>query len=347
MNTEQDYDGLPDAARKQLDAIKLARKPAEQPAVTLEPQPATPAQELEPTPPAADPATPVELPAANPATGEPTAEGRVDWKQKYLSLQGRIETVSAQLAAVRNNEKYLKTVIADLQDKLASRQAPSSATGGAPVATPEILSDEERKEYGPKFEGTAQKIADRAAAQARADTLKEVDSRIKDVEEKAQAAVMQLFFRDLTKALPHWRAINASQPFKAWLLEYDTFVDADGTPSVEKRDDVLQRRAAAGDVEGAVQLFKMFVDTTGLFRVPAAPAAKPASAIPKQEELVSPKPSGGTPAGAPQEERLTETGFRKFQEDLKKGKFSNRPDFAEKRLKQFMDAMRAGRLVAD
>jgi len=281
-------------------------------------------QAVEDADPAADPADPAAVvtdpptePVPEPTPEPEPATERVDWKQKFLVLQGKYNN---EVPILHSDLKEARGAMGGLQDQLNTLTATVASmkelrTNPPEPATP-LVSAEEVEQFGPDLIDLIGRVAKQELGVTLDDKLKPVKASVKQVEGKvaqnetsvAQSAREKLY-DTLDREVGDWSTINKSEPFLKWLAEED-----DLTGIV--RGNILRTAFDRNDTTRVVKFFNSFqkehvVETTD--PVPATPAADetPAAAEPQQtlDELVAP----GTP----------KTGSTGAQEESGKGRIWN------------------------
>jgi hypothetical protein len=212
-------------------------------------------------------------PAAEVTETDPRESDPAYWKQRFKVTEGVLkaerERAQAQVASHRQQVSELQEQIRTLQ---ASPTAPQDAIDLAAYFTPEQI-----ESYG---EEQCMVVATAADKAAKAQAQKAIDAAVaplrqRQVDEDADAATKarNKFLYDLTKDLPEWQEIDATDAWKAWLAQTD---DSTGF----QRQEVLTRHNTANNVAGVVKVFRNFLKDTKkeLPQPPVAPHGTGANA---------------------------------------------------------------------
>ena len=256
-------------------------EPAADPATDPSAPPAQPAGEG--VPPVAPP------PPAPPAPPPPPAPPEEDFKQKYLTLQGKYNTEIPQLRA---EAARLAAKIREQEGLIAQlTAAPPAAPAAAPAA--EDIPAELRAEYGDEFFDVVGKQARSVLAPILNDIKSKVDqisARDREIAERTAVNARAAVFTALVEQVgPHWEQINTDQKFLAWLQQPDVL-------SGQSRQLLLTNAFEANDAARVVMFFKTFLQEDasatptptprqpavdiGTLVAPGAPRAAPAPAAP-------------------------------------------------------------------
>lgn len=326
---------IPEAIKRQsLRAEQLARDAgiANVPELKVE-EPAPAAESVE-TP------TVVEIPEL----GDPTGTAREtpgpviedDWRQKYLTLEGKyraeVPQLNSQLRHQQGQIENLQTMLANLP----SVPAPKSAepTGKIP--------DTDVEAYGEDLVNAARRWA-RAEIAPELDQLKQQFEQIRGQTQKTETTLSQSTVeRGLDAAIPGWRVTNDDPKFLAWLAQVDPF-------SGQVRHTMLGDAYSRGDVSRTSAFFRAFTNEhTALTPAPrAAPqTADPAAGRPTLESLAAPGRVNAAPggSGAPEKRVWSRDQITAFYREKQQGKWDGREAEADRMERDLFDASSEGRI---
>ena len=272
-----------------------ARHKAAYPDASPDPAPAPdPAADPQPQPEPASPPHPDPAPDAHvaaPAAGEP------DWEARYHSMEGRYKQSMRTLGGMQEQLSDLGSELVRTQALLRGAPAQAQPAPGEPV---QVLTDEDRQNYGPDLINVAKRAALEAVS-PELNSLKSENSQLRQrVTQQAQAGVYQ----SLDLEIPNWRQINDSERFKQWVRLPDLY---SGVPKGRLLNDAFR----AANAPRVVAFFRGFLAeevATGQQPAPqplAAASAPARTAAVSLESLAAPgkaKPAtgnDGVPADKP------------------------------------------------
>ena len=332
--SDERYEGLPEAVRRQAEQ-------ADQKIADMASQ----------TPPAPPAEPPVAVPPANEPPAEPPSEGntvtppippevappqppREDWKQKFLTLQGKY---NAEIPRLREEVTGLRALVAEQTHQLADalRQPPKTAEPPVdPNAPPKrrFVNDEDEAALGPELAAQQDKVLSRA--------IDPVQNELKATRATIDRMTKRLFFSDLTESVPQWREINKNQEFLDWLGEPDP-MDPRRT-----RDDALKMAASRQDAEAAASIFGLFINAHPDVLKPRN-GVPPQPAIPRREDLVQPPRQRGAPPPEPAKKTWKTSEIAQFAKEVSRKMWDSRPQEAARIQQEIDSALREGRVVKD
>ena len=289
-------------------------------------QPETPPGPPSPHAPGVAPAQSPEQPQRQPEPAEqrkPDAGDDATWEHRYKSERGRRERLENQV-------RDLGSAVERLNAALAARDAQQTAE--APAAGPvldeaDLITEQERADYGDDLLGVAQKVARRVAREVSQPLQAEI-ARLKRQAEGAGQFVAQTarqrFFTEMDTAQPEWRRLNQDDGFLDWLEETDPFA---GVPRKNLLDNAVQRF----DATRAGAFFKGFLsqqEATAPRGTGPGSSTSPAMAgdgRPTLADLAAPGRAKGSGAEAPGEKPIwSQADIKRFYEDVRRGVFSGR-----------------------
>jgi hypothetical protein len=314
--------------------------------MVLNPQSAPPAAPAAPAPAPQPEAPPQPEPApAAPAAAEPefapfdpniTAE---QYHHRLSSMHGRWRASQAQLGEMQG-------MMAEMSDALA--RAPAPPTGPSyPMpdspASATLLTPEDTTNFGPELID----LATRAAKQALAPEINAVKAENARLSQQVKATGVQAVYAELDRAVPSWREINVSAPFKAWLGLRDLY-------SGHVRRALLNAAFGAADAPRVVAFFQGFVRdgiATGSIPQPQAePAPQPQPREPAMSLEMLASPGRATPgqsdtSATPTDKPVfTRAQIKQFYEDVRRGGYAGREADKNRIEQAIFAAQREGRV---
>lgn len=215
------------------------------------------------------PTNPTPAPAPTPAPVQaapavaPPVETADDWKQRYTSTKGRLDTVSSELANTKTRLASLETLVRTLE-----RPAPVAEPKPAPRAATKRVTDEDVKEYGEDMLKVVQKAAldaiepeiERRMAAVRTEVqtgFREINSKVGGVERETAVTAHQRLLDSLDKIMDGWRVINRHPKFHTWLGLTDP-------ASGGIRKNLLNDAVKKGDPNRAAWFYRQFLADEGV-----------------------------------------------------------------------------------
>lgn len=268
-------------------------------------------------------------------------EKSTNWQQKYKTLQGMYnadqdrmrQTISDQDAKINNFEQLLSNINKQQQ-----------AQNRAPQQPARLLSEKDVEEYGESID-----IMRKVTKEETGNLLGEVASLKQQIAQMAQNTVPQvqqlanqvgstqeqLFWSNLTTAVPDWSEINEDENFQSWLLEVDPL-------SGQPRQKFLEDAQSHYDVTRVAQIFSTW---SGLNGKGSAQQVKSTNQNELQQQ-VAPKKSrsaGAAPTGT--KPSYSTADIAAFYEDIRKGKYKGRDDERAKIERDIFAAQAEGRIT--
>ena len=274
--------------------------------------------------------------------GEQEVEGAQDspsedWQQKYRTLQGMY---NAEIPRVSAENRGLRERLTQMEALLGNLSAPKPEDAPGASRGP-VITEEDRTEYGEMLD-----VMGRVARQETIETqeklshlektvneLRNMASRVQDVQYKQQVTGEQQFWKDITEKVPDWNEINQEEGFKNWLLTPDPLT---GVPRQTYLEDA-QRRLDAGR---AANFFTTWQQENNRL------AARPAPVASKQQELAKHVSPGRSKATSEPEEpkKWTRADITKFYADGRNGKYKGREKEWARMERDLFAAMNEGRI---
>ena len=232
------------------------------------------------TPPATDPdPPPAEPPAPEPP---PVATDADNWQHKFLTLQGKYNSETAQLRG------EVATLSQRVEELLQAQKTATTPPAPAPAPAAKLVTDADIETFGAELVDLVRRAAREEAGPERDRLIAEIQELkgqtadvVKDVKQVTEAVGDErraTYFAELAKEVPDYEAVNVDKAFAGWLTLTDPL-------SGLVRDDILQRAWGTFDHKRTAAIFNAFKAETGL--KPAEPP--PGEPAPKGlEEQVSP-----------------------------------------------------------
>lgn len=347
-----------------LDEAALSRLPPSLRRATMESQrelrerfgvpevpPQTPVQP--PPAPALDPEPPPEQEPGPTAVEPPAPAPDEDWKQKFLTLQGKYDAevpgLNAELRTIRRELAQAQAQIEGLRK--APEPAPAPVVDNDPDAQP--LTKEEIEDLGPDLV----RYVNRMAKVVAKDTVAKLTGEITKLRNTVDAVTgtvgkvetNQLFVQ-LDKELGQdWRKQNDDPGFNLWLRQIDPFTGV-------SRQTLLDNAVLAKDTGRVVALFRGYTaPAVASSPAPAAPAPSPAmgkgTPTPPRsplETLVMPGTARGGPAPTPATNEpvpVRESEISRFNDDIARGKYRGREAAFKEVQARITDAISRGTVI--
>lgn len=274
-----------------------------------------------------------------PADGKDPQE---DIVQKYRTLQGMY---NAEVPRLHSQNREMQNRLQQMEQLLASMTAQQQAQATAPVSAQEVITAQDREEYGESIEvmrraalevvgPLSQRISqlERLIGQIQGSVVPQVNA----ISQRQAMSAEQQFWTDLSAYVPNWRDINNNMDFQSWLLQIDPLTGI-------SRQTILEDAQRSLDVNRVGNFFKSWLEITGQANVAQNPQASSASELERQ---VAPgrSRSTGTPAGNVPKQYTTKD-VEKFYADIRQGKYKNRDAERAKIERDIFAATRENRIV--
>jgi hypothetical protein len=336
-----DQSTIPPAARRAAEeAERLRAEQYPEPQVTPQGDPGVPGIPGDPPPPppppppveaAGEPPAPVptDPPAPQPSPSAEPGEDDESWKQKYESQLGRTRKLQKDVG-------NLSARIDELQTLLATVQAPAPAPAQDQPEIVELLTPEEKEEWGAVLPVMDKRFKELMPAhvhklQSEIESLKSaLQAQGQKGQQNARAALYQYMDTHpvLGTAAVDWKEINNDDDFVEWVKYPDVM-------SGRTRKSLLQEAYDTNDAPRFAAIFESFLREAG--RYPAPAASRPngngsASHEPPVsgnglERYAAPGPARTAPApsGTPAAQEIFTTGdITRFYADKRLGKWKGR-----------------------
>ena len=287
----------------------------------------------EPSPPAEVPleATPAAEPAPEPAPAEP--EPVDEWKNKYLTLQGKYNAEVPRLNAA----------IGDLRREMAELQkAPVAA---APVTETEksVVSDSDVVDYGQDLIDLIRRVSANEVTTQTKDLTPKIEQIAGQVQQSRAQTATERVYAKLDTEVQDWREINRSDGFIQWLGTADPYAGA-------LRKDLLKTAFEQADPERVSAFFKGYLVDAQVVNPPQDPNPTPTPA-PKAQialgDLAGPVGGPSTAVVDPnvnQAPNWTRAQIATFYTDVQKGHYKDKPDKKTQIENSIAAALQTGRI---
>lgn len=299
--------------------------------------------------PAADPVVD-QAPAAEAPVAAPVPVVEEDFKQKYLTLQGKY---NSEVPGMRAELEGLRNVIATMQSRPAPVAQPK------PEPTTVVVDDKDVEEFGADLIAKSRKWARAELADLYAD-VETIKASLGQVQQNAQQVVQQSAAQSVmahmdndahwgTKVIgpdggqvERWRVVNEDPIFLGWLQKPDTF-------SGQHRLALLRDAFSTGNSQRMKAFFDTFVREQTVTQT--SPASQPGhtsqeTAKPTLESFAMPGRQSGSPqAGASNEKRVwSQQDITAFYRDINAKRFDGREAEKTRLEADLFAAMREGRI---
>jgi hypothetical protein len=329
---------VPEQVRKQTEAVQKLYEDLNEDGT---PSP----EEGEGTPSNVEPIVPADsVPEGAPQPGleEPAPGGEEDFEQKYLTLQGMFNAEVPRLTA-ENAE--LGARLGQMEQLIATMQtAPAPTPEPEPETPASSLTADELEEYGESIDimrKVSQEVAGAyqgqiANLQATIQQLQgSVIPRVEQIGAQQAQTAEQMFWSDLSLAVPEWKAINDNQDFQTWLLEVDPLTGY-------SKQAFLDSAQQSMDVNRVAGFFTSWQQAAG------TPQAQPnrSASDSELEQQVAPGRSRGsnTPKGN-QPVTYTPADITAFFDDVRKGAYKGKEEERDKLERDIFAAQAEGRII--
>ena len=324
---------LPKSVQAQLEAAEAILAQQAQAAPAQEPEANAQPEQEQPQESVVEQATnPVE---AKPVEAKPaeTKSDEATWEQRYKSLQGLF---NARVNELQVSNKQLAQQVQQLTEKL---NQVTDTLAKKPELAAAAVDPKDVEEFGQDLVGMVQRQVAAAVSGllAKFDSIAQgFEKRLADVEKQlggaTQTAAMtaeQLFFVNLSKAVPDWEQINADERFLAWLGEADPVY---GLP----RQAALDAAHQVFDVSRVASIFNAFKSQFA--------AAKPEQTRTNVDKQVSPSKVATQPTVTADKPIITQAQIQAFYKDVATGKYRGRDAEAAKMERIINEAIAEGRV---
>lgn len=267
--------------------------------------------------------TPAPAPVAAPAPVEPTPQPASapqpdNWEHKFKTLQGmfRVEVnnqVAANLEQSRQREETLLRSVQQLEQRMGELQ----------TAKPNVAMDPKDVEaFGLEMIEMVRRQASQEIASVVQTALAEINTRLGNLERQAQGlgksvamTAEQTFYSDLARMVPDWKQLNTDSGFLDWLGQVDPVYQ-------EPRQTALDRAVQMFSADRAAAVFSAFKATK-------APTPSQQANQRELESQVAPSRSASSPAPAETAKPMvSQTDIVKFYDDMRRGVYAGREDYA-------------------
>ena len=333
---------VPEQVRKQTEAVQQLYKDLE--------EDGTPSPEEGEGPPANDGTPPVQKPGladsgpenAPPPEPEESDSGKgEDFEQKYLTLQGMFNAEVPRLTA--QNAELLER-LGQMEQLVATMQfAPTPEPEPAPEPVSALTADE-LEDYGESID-IMRKVSQEVASayqqqitdlQATIQQLQgAIVPRVEQIAASQAQTAEQIFWSDLSLAVPDWKIINESQDFQTWLLEIDPL-------SGHSRQSFLENAQQNLDVNRVAGFFTSWQQETGTS--PAQPNRSGSNSELEQQITPGRSRGTGTPLGNEQP-TYTPQDISDFFAAVRRGEYKGKEEERDKLERDIFAAQREGRIV--
>jgi len=264
-----------------------------------------------------------------------------DWKQRYLSLQGKYNT---EVPNLTGQLRVLEGQVGQLQNLLSQvRQQPLPQQQSSPRTAPREVPKEDVDAYGEDLVVAARRWA-RAEIEPE---IAQLRGEITNLSSRSQQTATTLAQRTVEQVLdaevPNWNIVNNEPAFVAWLAQPDPF-------SGRVRHDMLTEAYSGGDGRRTAAFFRAYQNEQTVVNQPPRNPLHTESSDPTDRislvDLAAPgrgnMPSGSN--GAPEKRIWSTDQIAAFYRDKQRGKFAGREVEAARLEADFFAAQTEGRI---
>lgn len=246
---------LPKQVQDQVDALEAYEKAVAEAKAANEPN-----QEVKPED---EPATEPVQQSQEPVSAEPVKSVEDDpnsqtWRQRYQSLQGQF---NSQVPALQQQLKQMTDSVAQLTARLEAAEAAKAAPQEPEPS--ELVTKTDVDAFGEDLVDLARRIAKEEFGKRESTYVKQIEAlesklaeakgTVGEVAQSQAASAQERFFENLSKALPTWEAVQATDECQAWL--------SSRIPgSTITWNDALVGAAGRRDVPAVVEVFDTFFE---------------------------------------------------------------------------------------
>lgn len=266
-------------------------------------------------------------------------ENEETYEKRYKTLQGMYNADTARLRAENQQMNQRLTQMEQLLSTLSTTPAKQTAN------VEKLVTDKDVEEYGDSIEvmrkvtkeevsAANQRIADleHMIRQMQASVL----PRVEQVAQKQALSSEQLFWTELSAAVPNWREINADENFLNWLTSVDPLTGM-------TRQTYLEDAQRSFDTRRVANFFSTWQDLNGQ-QVAQSPRNATASELDRQ---VAPGRSRGSGAPAQNTAKIyAPKDIQKFFDDVRKGVYQGKETERDRIERDIFAAQRENRIVA-
>lgn len=271
--------------------------------------------------------------------GRPDPKVEETFEKRYKTLQGMYNADTARLRSENQQLNGRVTQLEQLLSTLSAQPAPKQET-----AT-KLITDKDMEEYGDSID-VMRRVTEESLS-ARDSRIAELEQmvrqmqtsvlpRVEQVAHKQAVSAEQMFWAELSTAVPDWKETNANPDFQSWLLEVDPLTGM-------SRQTYLEDAQRNLDARRVVNFFTAWQSKGGQsVAQPSRNAA--ASELDKQVA-----PGKGRSSGAPSgnnAKTYTSEDIRKFFDDVRKGTYRGREAERDRIERDIFAAQQENRIVA-
>ena len=279
--------------------------------------------------------------ATKPEQEEQQASGTQSesFEQKYKTLQGMYNAEVPHLKATNQN---LSNRLNQMEQLITSMDAAKPAQPVEPAKAPSLVTQADIDEYGESID-VMRKVSKEESATAQ-NRIAELENRLQQLQtnvlpkveqaaQNAKSSQEQIFWSELGKSVPNWKAINGDQDFQTWLLDIDPLTG-------------ISRQSYLDDAQrqfDATRVSNFFTTWESLNGPPNAQSANPVKELDKQ---IAPKRgrNTGTPASN-SGQTYSPADIKTFFKDVQLGKYKGREKERDRIERDIFAAQTDGRIV--
>lgn len=329
---------LPEQLQKQAEAIAKHYETQNAEAATTE-KPEILAGQMEVSAEQADRAKEIAAESTPNEQGRPDPKVEETFEKRYKTLQGMYNADTTRLRAENQQLNGRVTQLEQLLSTLSAQPAPRQE----PAA--KLITDKDVEEYGDSIDVmrrvAAEALSDRDSRIAELEHMvrqmqTSVLPRVEQVAHKQAVSAEQLFWTELSAAVPDWRDTNANPDFQSWLLEVDPLTGVSRQTYLEDAQRNLDARRVAN-------FFSAWQNTGG--QSVAQPSRNAAASELDKQVAPGRGRSSGAPAGN-NAKTYTPDDIKKFFDDVRKGVYRGREAERDRIERDIFAAQQENRIVA-
>jgi hypothetical protein len=183
---------------------------------------------------------------------EPIEAAEDGLEHKYKTLQGMYNSEKRRNVDLTDRVGGLEEMLASLQEVKAANKP----TAAEVEAVKQLITDEEREDYGADLIDVMKRAA-REAVQEELEGLRSENQQLKqvvgNVGQKQETSDREKFYTAMDAQVPDWKTINQNQDFLNWLDEEDVYAGA-------TRSSLLHKAYGANNVTRVARFFTGFLN---------------------------------------------------------------------------------------
>jgi hypothetical protein len=247
----------------------------------------------------------------------------VDSSKVMSEMQKQIDTAEQRWKVLQGMIAKKDAEIDTMRDLLAtmSKQQPQEVATPAQEPAAQLVTDEDVNEYGKEYVDFVARVSaqtlhneltNNPALASLNERLQRLEGSVQGVAQTSADTAQNIFFNELTTAVPAWRELNNDPSFLKWLDEVDQFAG-------ETRIDLLQHAVKQNDAMRAAKFFVAYQQENA----PVMQEQEEASAeLSGKEKLVAPGRARATTPRPDAKRNWTRAEIAKLYDDKMQGKIT-------------------------